>query len=235
MRLEKLNRQLSAASPSQVVEWAALEFGGDGLVMSSSFGADSTVLLHIATRVVPRIPVIFVDTGFLFAETHQFLAQLRERFDLDVRVYRPAHDPVAWLRSRANETDPNDRADVESCCAVNKNEPFERAMRELKPAAWLRGIRRDQADTRRDRQVVEWSQRFGCYAVSPLLNWSRREMHEYMTRHDLPYHPLYERGYVSIGCSPISCTRPIMPGEDSRAGRWTGRGKTECGLHLEPT
>jgi phosphoadenosine phosphosulfate reductase len=232
--LDTINTTVQALDPSRAVEWAAREFGGERLVMSSSFGADSAVLIHVATRVLPRIPIVFVDTGFLFRETHQFLEQLRQRFDLNVLTYRPLHDPVQWLRQRsATEVDPTRRVDVESCCAVNKNEPFDRAMRELAPAAWLRGIRRDQADTRRERQVVEWSARFGCYAVSPLLNWSRKDMHEYMKRHDLPYHPLYEKGYASIGCSPLSCTRPIMPGEDPRAGRWSGSAKVECGLHVE--
>src|SRR4051794_34483735 len=107
LELDTINATLDAADPSRVVEWAAREFGGERLVMSSSFGADSAVLIHVATRVLPRIPIVFVNTGFLFDETHQFLEQLRLRFDLDVRTYRPLHDPVQWLRDRSGtEVDP---------------------------------------------------------------------------------------------------------------------------------
>src|SRR5205823_2279182 len=132
----------------------------------------------------------------------------------------------------AGEADPDARQNIAGCCAANKNEPFERAMRELRPQAWLRGIRRQQAATRRDRQFVEWSDRFNCYAISPLLNWSTRQLHQYMRQHDLPFHPLYQQGYLSIGCSPRSCTRPVQIGEKPRAGRWAGTAKLECGLHL---
>jgi phosphoadenosine phosphosulfate reductase len=225
------NAVLETYTPRQVVDWAAGEFD-DGLVMSSSFGAESALLLHMATRVRPDIRVIVVDTGYLFPETHQFLESLRHRFDLNIWTYRTRQDPIRYLLD-ANETDPTDRKNVEACCAVNKNEPFDRAMAELKPRAWLRGIRRNQAETRADRKPVEWSKRFNCYAVSPLLSWSRKDIHQYMKQHDLPYHPLFDQGYASIGCNPLSCTRPIQLGEDARAGRWAGSGKLECGLHLE--
>ena len=225
------NAVLDTYSPRQIVDWAAAEFG-DGLVMSSSFGAESALLLHAATRAKPDIKVIVVDTGYLFPETHQFLESLRHRFELNIWIYRTRQDPIRYLMD-AKETDPTFRNNVEACCAVNKNEPFDRAMRELQPRAWLRGIRRNQAESRADRKPVEWSKRFNCYAISPLLNWSRKEIHQYMKQHDLPYHPLFDQGYASIGCNPLSCTRPIQIGEDPRAGRWAGTGKLECGLHLE--
>ena len=229
--LVSTNAVLDTYSPRQIVDWAAGEFG-DGLVMSSSFGAESALLVHMATRAKPDIKVIVVDTGYLFPETHEFLETLRHRFDLNIWTYRTRQDPIRYLLD-AQETDPTVRNNVEACCAVNKNEPFDRAMRELQPRAWLRGIRRNQADTRAERQPVEWSSRFNCYAISPLLHWSRKEIHQYMKQHDLPYHPLFDQGYASIGCNPLSCTRPIQIGEDPRAGRWSGTGKLECGLHLE--
>jgi phosphoadenosine phosphosulfate reductase len=229
--LEALNAVFAGYEPARMVEWAAHAFGPEQLVMSSSFGADSAVLLHLATRVVPDLHVIFIDTGYLFAETHAFMEQLRARLGLNVITYRPLHDPLAWLRQN-NETNLTQRNNVEACCAANKNEPFDRAMHELAPRAWLRGIRRDQAATRAKRSIVEWSDRFHCYAISPLLNWTSRQIHAYLKQHELPYHPLVEKGYFSIGCSPITCTRPITPGEDARTGRWSGQNKTECGLHL---
>lgn len=225
------NAVLDTYDPPSVVNWAAKEYG-KGLVMSSSFGAESALLIHMATRVLPDIKIVVVDTGYLFPETHAFMEELRHRFDLNLWVYRTKNDPIAYLKA-AGETDPTVRQNVEACCGVNKNEPFERAFHQLKPAAWLRGIRRNQADTRQSKQPVEWSKRYNCFAVSPLLNWTRKDIHNYMKQHDLPYHPLYEQGYASIGCNPQTCTRPIQIGEDPRAGRWSGSSKTECGLHLE--
>ena len=225
------NAVLNTYDPKRIVNWAADQFGED-LVMSSSFGAESAVLIHMATRLLPQIKVVVVDTGYLFPETHEFIEDLRHRFDLNIWLYRTRNDPFAYLAS-AGEPDPTFRKDVERCCEANKNEPFERALKQLKPRAWLRGIRRNQADTRASREVVEWSNRFDCYAISPLLKWSRRDIHQYMKANDLPYHPLWEKGYASIGCNPLSCTRPIQIGEDPRSGRWSGSEKTECGLHLE--
>jgi phosphoadenosine phosphosulfate reductase len=229
--LAATNAWLKLRSPADVMDWAATTFG-DTLVMSSSFGAESAALLHLVTKRLPDIRVIMIDTGFLFPETHQFMESLRWRMNLNVWIYRTKQDPFGYLE-RAGETNPMNRTDVASCCAVNKNEPFERAIRELKPRAWIRGIRKQQAITRENREIVEWSERYNCYAISPLLNWSTREIHHYMKQHDLPWHPLYEKGYASIGCNPLSCTRPVQIGEDPRAGRWSGHAKVECGLHLE--
>lgn len=228
--LQALNPIFEAKSPEQIVDWAVREFG-DELVMTSSFGADSAVLLHMATTVLPDIKVIMIDTGYLFPETHEFMEQLRRRFDLNIWTYRTRNDPIAWLHS-AGEENHTWRKDIQTCCAVNKNEPMERAMRDLQPKAWLRGVRRNQAETRKAMSIVEWSKRYQCHAVSPLLNWTSREIHAYMQQHELPYHPLREKGYASIGCNPLSCTRAIQPGEDPRAGRWSGSDKVECGINL---
>jgi phosphoadenosine phosphosulfate reductase len=199
--------------------------------MSSSFGAESAALIHLAVSTLPRIRVVLVDTNFLFPETHAFVDALRRRFDLNLLIYRPQQGGESFLH-QVGELDPAIRCDVTRCCAANKNEPFERAMRELRPTAWLRGIRRDQAETRRGRRVIEWSQRFNCYAISPLLNWSAEQIRTYLAQHDLPAHPLVAKGYTSIGCHPETCTRPIQIAEHTRAGRWSDSSKTECGLHL---
>jgi phosphoadenosine phosphosulfate reductase len=229
--LDALAPMLEDKTPEQVVAWSAAQFG-DQLVMSSSFGAESALLIHMAIRVVPDIKIVFTDTGYLFPETFAFMEQLRQRFKLNVWTYRTRNDPFAYLRA-AGEKDPTWRENVDGCCAANKNEPFERAMKELRPAAWLRGIRRNQAESRASRQVIEWSKRYNCYAISPLLDMTSKDIFAYMKRHDLPYHPLYEKGYASIGCNPLSCTRPIMPGEDPRAGRWAGKNKLECGINID--
>ena len=227
---EAMNQMFERREPPEIVEWAVAQFGSE-LVMSSSFGADSALLIHMAVQAKPDIRVIFGNTGYLFPETHQFMEQLRLRFNLNVWIYRTKNDPIEYLR-KAGEENPQWRNDIDACCAANKNEPMERAMRELAPKAWLRGIRRQQAETRKAAEFVQWHQRHNCYAISPLLKMSTRDIHFYMKQHDLPYHPLYEKGYASIGCNPLSCTRPIQPGEDPRAGRWHGSGKVECGINL---
>jgi phosphoadenosine phosphosulfate reductase len=229
--LATINDVFEHQSPQHVVKWAAAQIAPD-LVMSSSFGAESAALIHMAIQEAPDLRIVFVDTGYLFPETHAFMEQLRARFRLNIWSYRTRNDPIAWLH-HAGEDNPTWRKDVDACCAANKNEPMERALRELRPKAWLRGIRRNQAETRKSVSFVEWSNRYNCYAVSPLLNWTTREMYAYMKQHDLPYHPLYEKGYASIGCNPLSCTRPIQIGEDPRSGRWSGTGKLECGINVE--
>ena len=227
--LDELNGRFEKEHPSKVIEWAAGQFGDD-LVMTSSFGAQGAVLLHLATQVKPDIKVIFIDTGYLFPETHRFMEQLRLRLNLNVWTYRTKNDPIVWLRV-AGEADPSLRKDPDACCAANKEEPMERAMKELAPKAWLRGIRRGQNDDRKNARFVEWAPRYGCYAVSPMLNWTGKDVGLYLKQHDLPYHPLVEQGYPSIGCNPLTCTRAVQFGQGERDGRWAGTGKLECGIN----
>jgi phosphoadenosine phosphosulfate reductase len=230
LNVEELNSAFETVEPRKIVDWAASTFG-ESLIMTSSFGVESALLLHMATRAMPNIKIVMVDTGYLFPETHLFMEQLRERFSLNVWIYRTANDPIQYLHS-AGEENPTWRNDVDRCCAANKNEPLSRAMKQLKPQAWLRGIRRDQAETRKNRDFLEWSRRDNCWAISPLLNMTSKTIYAYMKQHDLPYHPLYEKGYASIGCNPLSCTSQIVAGEDVRSGRWAGKGKIECGINV---
>jgi phosphoadenosine phosphosulfate reductase len=230
--LDAIGTMFETADPAHIVEWTIKNFGGDQVVMSSSFGAESAVLLHLATQFLPRIKVIFVNTGYLFPETHAHMENLRQRLNLNVWIYRTHNDPITYLH-QAGEENPKWRKDIESCCAANKIGPFDRAMSELKPSAWFRGIRRDQSESRKDAKFIHWHLRHSCYAVSPLLNMGQREMHAYLKKYDLPYHPLFDKGYASIGCNPLSCTRPIEIGEDVRSGRWAGADKIECGINVD--
>jgi phosphoadenosine phosphosulfate reductase len=228
---ERINRQLNAAHPSEIVRWAADTFGS-GLLMTSSFGADSMCAIHLVRSVVPDIRILFVNTGYLFPETLAFMEELRQRYNLNVKEFKTLNDPVVWLTVNG-EPDPHLRLNVDACCAANKNEVFDRALRELAPTAWIRGVRSDQSRHRQNMQTVQWNNRASCWAVSPLLHWNTRQIYEYMKLHELPHHPLWAEGYVSIGCSPETCTRPVTRGEDSRSGRWSGMDKTECGIHLD--
>ncbi len=230
--LDELNQLFEKQHPSRIIEWTINQFAGD-VVMTSSFGEQAAVLIHLATQIKPDIKIIFIDTGYLFPETHQFMEQLRHRFNLNVWAYRTRNDPFQYLNS-IGETDPmrrKDKATADACCAANKHEPMERAFKDLGPKAWLRGTRREQTDDRKIARSIEWAPRYGAYAVSPMLNWTRRDVGLYMKQHDLPYHPLVEKGYPSIGCNPLSCTRPVQIGDDPRAGRWAGINKAECGIN----
>ncbi len=228
--VNEINRRLEGMEPHKIMEWAVSEFADD-IVMSSSFGAESAVMLHLAHVAKPDIKIIFVNTGYLFPETHQFMEELRKRFNLNVWTYRTRNDPIAYLQ-KAGEDNPAMRRNRDACCAVNKEEPFARALKELKPRAWLRGIRGNQNKHRAGAQFIEWSARDSCYVISPLLRWTGREIHAYLKKHDLPYHPLWEKGYLSIGCNPLSCTQPVGEGEDPRSGRWAGQDKIECGINV---
>ena len=228
---ESLSRRFATATPSDIIHWAAQTFG-DKLLMTSSFGAESMCLIHLLTRVHPDVRIVFVNTGYLFHQTLIFMEEMRRRYGLNVLEYHSHHDPLVYLTVHG-ETDPRVRQDVDSCCRDNKNEVFDRAMRELAPAAWIRGVRADQSATRSRMKIVEWNARVNAWAISPLLNWDHRRIFEYMKQNNLPFHPLWQEGYVSIGCNPETCTRPVRAGGDPRDGRWTGLDKKECGIHLD--
>jgi phosphoadenosine phosphosulfate reductase len=230
--VDALNAMFQTAHPSKIVEWGVAQFGDD-VAMTSSFGAEAMVTIHLVTRVKPDVKIIFIDTGFLFPETHRFMEQMRQRFGLNVWTYHSLNDSAKYLRT-VGITDPDQRdpAQAEACCAANKTEPMRRAMREIAPKAWFRGIRANQSQTRQKAKFIEWDGQYKNYAISPILGWGSKEIFAYVKQHDLPYHPLYEQGYASIGCNPLSCTRPIAAGEDPRAGRWAGSGKVECGVNL---
>jgi phosphoadenosine phosphosulfate reductase len=221
--LEKLDREFEERPAEDIVRWAAGEFAPD-LAMSTSFGAESAVLLHLVTRIHPSIPVLFTDTGFHFKETLEHRDRLVKMLDLNLRELKPEipHEEFLAKNGRLYERDPD------ACCAVNKIAPFEKALGDYK--AWITGIRRNQAQTRRSSQFVE-NYRDRLVKVNPLLNWTSKMFWDYAKKFGLPYHPLWEKGYLSIGCSPETCTRPVKLGEDPRSGRWAGTGKVECGIH----
>ncbi|HJT23847.1 MAG TPA: phosphoadenylyl-sulfate reductase [bacterium] len=220
---EKLNKDFETQTAEDVVRWAVGEFGSD-IAMSTSFGAESAVLLHLVSRIKPDIPVLFTNTGFHFKETLEHRDYLVNRLKLNLRELTPEipHEQFLAQYGKLYERDPD------ACCAMNKIAPFEKALKDYK--AWVTGIRRNQAVTRKDSPFVE-NYRDALVKVNPLLNWTSKMLWDYAKKHDLPYHPLWEKGYLSIGCSPETCTRPVKLGEDPRSGRWAGTGKIECGIH----
>lgn len=226
--LAAVNQRLAGADAVKIIEWAAEQFG-EGLVMTSSFGAQSAVMLHLATRVVPNIPIILLDTGFLFPETYRFAQELTDRLKLNLKVYNATLSPARMEALYG----PLWEKDEALYGQFTKIEPQQRACRELGAKAWLSGVRADQTDHRKSLRIVEsLDKRYSVYPVHPILNWTRRQVGEYLATHKLPYHPLVEKGYASIG--DTHSTSPIGEGQHERDGRFLGL-KQECGLHLPAT
>jgi len=215
---------LERATAEERVRWA-VETYGDGLVMTTSFGIHSAVMLHLVTRIVPGIPVVFIDTGYLFPETYRFAEQLASRLNLNLRTYGPgmtaARQEALYGRRWEQGIDELKRYNFH-----NKVEPMERAVRELRATAWLAGLRRSQAATREQLAVVQVQNKIA--KIHPILDWDNRRMHRYLTEHGLPYHPFWEQGYVSVG--DWHSTSKLLAGMTEEQTRFNGL-KRECGLH----
>lgn len=223
--LDSANAELEGATAPEVVRWAAQTFGGR-LAVSSSFGAQSAVMLHLVSQHAPGTPVIFIDTGYLFEETYRFSAELAERFDLDVRVFAPRLT-AAYQEALYGKLWEQGEEGIRRYLQINKVEPMKRALDELDPLAWLAGLRADQTDHRSGLRVVDTQN--DRIKVHPILRWSQEQVDAYMAEHDLPYHPLFDQGYRSLG--DWHSTLPTLPDQDPRDGRILGK-KRECGIHL---
>ena len=194
-------------------------------ILSSSFGAQSAVMLHLVSRQRPDIPVVFIDTGYLFPETYRFVDELTARLELDLRVYRPALSG-AWQEARNGKRWEQGLAGIEDYNQDNKVEPMQRAIEELDVGTWFSGLRRDQSI---ERAVTPFVERSGDrFKVYPIADWTDRDVYDYLKRHELPYHPLWEKGYISIG--DVHTTRSLADAGSAEATRFFGL-KRECGLH----
>jgi phosphoadenosine phosphosulfate reductase len=214
--------RLESASPEERLRFAVEAFGAD-LLFTSSFGAGSGVLLHLWSRVAPTLPVVFLDTGFLFDETLTYRDKLAAELGLRVEVVHPKIDTVDFLWEHGADVYSRD---PDFCCKTNKVDPL--APYVAKARAWVSGLRRDQSKERADVPILLPTED-GPLKVHPLATMTAADAKEYMQAHGIPEHPLVARRYLSIGCMP--CTRAVAAGEDERAGRWAGTGKTECGIH----
>jgi len=225
--LEAAQRELEDATPEATVAWAADTFGSD-LALSTSFGIQSAVMLHLASSVVPGIPVVWVDTGYLPEETYRFADELARRLDLNLHVAEARISP-ARMEALHGKLWEGTRDDLDTYHRLRKVEPLERTLRELGARALLSGVRADQTDHRATlARVGTHNQRA---KILPLLGWTSRDVHGYLKAHDLPYHPYFEQGYASVG--DWHSSRPAgADDEHERDGRFGGRAQ-ECGLHLE--
>ncbi len=227
LSLEEVNQTLENANAQQLIEWARDTFG-EGLVMSTSFGIQAAVMLHLVTEVVPDIPVIWVDTGYLPAETYRFADELSERLKLNLKVYQSPLTPARMEALHGKLWNQHDLESLNRYDLIRKVEPMQRALKELQATAWLAGLRRQQTEHRKALERVELQGE--QYKVYPILTWNSRDIYHYLTAHDLPYHPYFDKGYVSVG--DWHSSRPVMADDESdRDSRFHGV-KQECGLHL---
>ena len=211
-------------SAGEVVRWAFGRFGND-VAISSAFGAEGMVLIDMASRVRPDFRLFTVDTEFLFPETYNLMDQIEQRYGIKIEKVYPLFSPEAQERECGPALWSRD---PDRCCQMRKVEPLRRKLGELR--AWISSIRRDQTVMRAGAGKVEWDSKFGLIKINPLADWTSKQVWQYIHEHKVPYNPLHDRDYPSIGCT--HCTRAVRPGEDPRAGRWSGFAKTECGLHL---
>lgn len=218
-------QHLSNANLTQILEWAIRKFG-EKLTLACSFGAEDVVLVDALQRIPggKKVDIFYLDTDLHFPETYETRDRLEERYGIRFKRVTPAltldeqqasYGPALW------------RQDPNRCCYLRKVQPLEKTLSEYD--AWMTGIRREQSPTRRKAQIVEVDQRFRLTKVNPLVHWTSEDVWAYIRERDVPYNPLHDERYPSIGCAP--CTRPVHEGEDLRSGRWSGFQKTECGLH----
>lgn len=215
--------RLEGRSPEETITWAMKQFGTD-ITLASSFGAEDVVLIDILQRVAPKTPIFYLDTNKHFAETYETRNRLQKRYNVSFIQVLPKMTLVEQAERHGDELwkrDPN------LCCQIRKVEPLKEILSNYQ--AWITGIRREQSPTRANAKKVEWDAKFQLIKCNPLVNWTADRVWNYIREHDVPYNPLHDQHYPSIGCSV--CTRQVMTGEDARAGRWAGFTKTECGLH----
>lgn len=223
--LARWNDRLSSLSTAERLAWMVAQFG-EGLVVVTAFGPSGIVILDELMAFAPCVPVITLDTGCLFTETYVLIAQVRARYpQMRLQIVRPALTPT----EEADQFGPNLwQTNPDQCCLVRKVIPLMQALHGYR--AWITGIRRDQSPTRAQAPFVQWDERYEMLKLAPLADISEARIWEIIHDRNLPYNALHDRGYPSIGCAP--CTQPVAHGEDRRAGRWVGRDKTECGIHL---
>jgi phosphoadenosine phosphosulfate reductase len=224
--LAALNERFETVHPREIVDWALDGSGLEPVALASAFQAEGTCVMHMATRVRPDVPILFLETGFHFDETLEFKRALTERLGLS--VVELAGDYTVESQAAAFGPRLYERA-PDRCCQINKVEPMLAALRGLD--AWVTAFRRDSSPTRANAPIVdryELEPGNWIVKVNPVATWTRRDTWAYLKEHDLPHNPLYDLGYASIGCAP--CTRLQFPGEPERAGRWAGLSKWECGI-----
>jgi phosphoadenosine phosphosulfate reductase len=216
--------ELDQQPPQAVLRWAVQTFF-PRLTMATAFGPEGNCILHMLAEIEPRVRVFNLDTGYQFPETLAVRERIRERYGIAVELVQPEMSVAQYEEEHGG---PLYVHRPDQCCHDRKIVPLKRAI--VGYEAWLSAIRKDQTADRAQASVVQWDAKFGLVKVNPLLHWTKKDVWKFIYKHSVPYNPLHDRGYPSIGCWP--CTRAIAAGEDERSGRWAGKVKKECGLHV---
>lgn len=222
--LHELNHKFKNSYPDEVLEWGFRIFGND-MVVGTGFGPSGMVLIHRLVQKKISAPVFYIDTQLLFEETYTLRDEIEERFGIRILQIKP---DLSLKDQAATHGDELWKSNPDKCCYIRKVLPLQSYLSDKK--AWVTGIRRSQSDTRRQTDVIEWDPTNHVVKINPLANWSGTDVWDYIHEHDLPYNPLHDFGYPSIGCVP--CTHAVSADEDERSGRWKNRKKIECGIHL---
>jgi phosphoadenosine phosphosulfate reductase len=216
--------ELANESPQTILRWAVETFH-PRLTMATAFGAEGCCLIHMLAEIEPRVRIFNLETGYQFPETLELRERIRERYGVEVELIRPE---LSVAEYEAEHGGPLYEMRPDQCCYDRKILPLRRAVAGYE--AWVSAIRKDQTRDRGRADVVQWDAKFGLVKVNPLLGWTKREVWGFVLKNRVPYNPLHDKNYPSIGCWP--CTRPVSEGDDERAGRWAGKVKKECGLHV---
>ena len=221
--LEESSQALESSTPAEIIQWAVGRYA-DQLTMATAFGPEGMTIIHMLSSIAPQLHVFNLETGYQFPETLDMVRRIRERYGMEIELasaettveqFEQLHDGPLYKRN------------PDKCCFERKIVVLRRVLKEK--SAWMSAIRRDQSPDRARAPIVGWDKKFGLVKISPLANSTKKDIWKMITEEDVPYNPLHDQGYTSIGCQP--CTRAVMFGEDERAGRWSGTQKTECGLH----
>ncbi|GAB4579546.1 MAG: phosphoadenylyl-sulfate reductase [Anaerolineales bacterium] len=223
--LASLNRRFENAHPCEIMRWGLTTYGPD-ITLATGFSPSGIVLLHLASQLRPRVNVFYLQTDLLFPETMALRDRLAKRLNIQ---FTEVHCGLSLEGQNFRFGENLWARDPDQCCHLRKVAPLRNYLADKK--AWITAIRRDQGPTRAFTKVISWDKNNQVIKLCPLAGWTREEVWAYIQRYDLPTNPLHQQGYPSIGCFP--CTRPVTPGEDERAGRWAGTGKTECGIHFQ--
>ena len=218
-----VSHRLDAAHPREVLSWAIEQYHPK-LMMATAFGPEGCVLLHLLSELEPGVRVINLETGYQFDETLALRDRIAVRYGIEVELILPNTTVDEYEALHAG---PLYASNPDQCCRDRKMVPLRRAI--VGYDAWISAIRADQSGDRARADIVSWDAKFNLVKINPLLRWTKRDVWAFIVTHDVPYNPLHDQGFPSIGCRP--CTRAVGAGEDERAGRWAGQAKTECGLH----
>jgi phosphoadenosine phosphosulfate reductase len=220
------NSRLLQATPQEILRWAVDQFH-PRLLMATAFGAEGCCIIHMLAEIEPTVRTINIDTGYQFAETLELRERILYRYGIEVEYIRPELTVAEYETEHGG---PLHGIRPDQCCHDRKIMPLRRAVEAIQPLAWISAIRKDQTTDRAKADVIQWDAKFNLVKVNPLLNWTKKDVWSFIMKNDVPYNPLHDQDYPSIGCWP--CTRPVQAGEDDRAGRWAGKVKKECGLHV---